>query len=166
MTDTDTIARLTAKLAEAREERYRLAYAICGGEDAPGLLDSISVESLEKIAKDNTRSHMQTVDAQMKAERELEAALAGAVEAQAVTAAAFEAAAAVPDSFVAAMEAAKGFPGSTNPDRVEDLRVIFATISEAIRRLIYPDALAARTSHAAQMRAEGRKAAAKEDSHE
>ena len=48
-------AALTARVKELADERYKLAYAITGGEDAPGYLDSLSVETLVEVARDNAR---------------------------------------------------------------------------------------------------------------
>lgn len=53
-------------LERLRDERYRLAYAICGGEDAPGLLDATSVEALERLAKDEHQAHGQALDRVLK----------------------------------------------------------------------------------------------------
>lgn len=59
-----------AELARLRDERYRLAYAICGGEDAHGLLDSTPVEALENIARKEWDAHTGTIDALVKSEAE------------------------------------------------------------------------------------------------
>jgi len=208
MTDTDTIARLTAELVEVRRENTMLHEANEGlgaacwtaqRELAAALAGAVEVRELEwvqnpvaeiwrcdtmigtykvfgvgpaptwdfdglsDIALARCAESVEAAKAAAQADyrARILAALHPSPDAlQAVTAAAYEAAAGIPDGFVAAMDAAKGFPGSTNPDRVEDLRVIFATISEAIRALIPADAIAAQTRRDAQMRAEGMRAAA------
>jgi hypothetical protein len=50
------------EIKRLREERYRLSFAITGGEDAPGLLDSLPVEQLVDIARDSARAHNATID--------------------------------------------------------------------------------------------------------
>lgn len=42
----DTLRAQSARIAELEERQYNLAYAIAGGEDAHGLLDSISTDEL------------------------------------------------------------------------------------------------------------------------
>jgi hypothetical protein len=66
----DRIEALTA-------ERERLALAICGGEDAPGYANVQTVETLEKVARDNANATM----AQINRTLAVEAKLAKAVEA-------------------------------------------------------------------------------------
>jgi hypothetical protein len=66
----DRIEALTA-------ERERLALAICGGEDAPGYANAQTVETLEKVARDNANATM----AQINRTLAVEAKLAKAVEA-------------------------------------------------------------------------------------
>lgn len=41
------------RVKELEAERYELACVICGGEDAPGLLDSLTVEQIEQVHADN-----------------------------------------------------------------------------------------------------------------
>lgn len=50
---------------QLKSERYELAYAITGGEDAPGLLDSVPVAQLVEIAKSQHRQHSQQIDENM-----------------------------------------------------------------------------------------------------
>ena len=47
-----TITRLQAELAEARKERDELRWAIMGGEDAPGVLDTVAHEEVLKALSD------------------------------------------------------------------------------------------------------------------
>ncbi len=60
------------RIRELQRERYELAYAITGGEDAPGLLDSVPVEQLVEIARDNASSHSADIDRATTAEAEAE----------------------------------------------------------------------------------------------
>lgn len=53
---------------ELRRDRYDLAYAITGGEDAPGLLDSVPTSQLVEIARETHRSHSADIDRAMAAE--------------------------------------------------------------------------------------------------
>jgi hypothetical protein len=70
--------RQTADRIEAlTAERERLALAICGGEDAPGYANVQTVETLEKVARDNANATM----AQIYRTLAVEAKLAKAVEA-------------------------------------------------------------------------------------
>jgi len=54
-----------------RTERYKLAYAICGGEDAPGYLDSVDVETLVNVARDNYRDWSAQTDANIRLRKAL-----------------------------------------------------------------------------------------------
>ncbi len=65
------------EMHELREERERLALAICGGEDAPGYANAQTVETLEKVARDNANATMAQINRTLAAE----AKLAKAVEA-------------------------------------------------------------------------------------
>jgi len=65
------------EMQELREERERLALAICGGEDAPGYANAQTVETLEKVARDNANATMEQINRTLAAE----AKLAKAVEA-------------------------------------------------------------------------------------
>lgn len=67
-------AALTARVNELETERYKLAYAITGGEDAPGYLDSLSVETLAEVARDNTRRWFAETDRAEALETQLAAA--------------------------------------------------------------------------------------------
>lgn len=67
-------ADLQRQLAAMKEERYQLAYAICGGEDAPGLLDSTPVDELVRLARENTSRHMSDIDRATGLETALKAA--------------------------------------------------------------------------------------------
>ncbi|MEN5297505.1 Lar family restriction alleviation protein [Brucella sp. TWI559] len=66
-------AALTARVKELGDERYKLAYAITGGEDAPGYLDSLSVETLVEVARENTQHWFAETDRADKAETKLAA---------------------------------------------------------------------------------------------
>lgn len=55
------IDRLKAEVERLLAERYELAYAICGGEDAPGYLDAQSTDEIVKVARDNARWHMEAI---------------------------------------------------------------------------------------------------------
>jgi len=57
--------------AALKRDRYDLAYAITGGEDAPGLLDTVPTSELVEIARDNHRSHSSNIDRAMAAEAEV-----------------------------------------------------------------------------------------------
>lgn len=50
------------EIERLREERYQLAYAITGGEDAPGLLDSLPVGQLVDIARSNEQRYGEQID--------------------------------------------------------------------------------------------------------
>jgi len=67
-------AALTARVKELEAERYKLAYAITGGEDAPGYLDSLCVETLVEVARDNTRRWFAETDRAQALEAKLAAA--------------------------------------------------------------------------------------------
>jgi len=62
------------ELVRLRSERYQLAYAITGGEDAPGLLDSLSASQLVEIARDHASSHSADIDRSTAAEARAEMA--------------------------------------------------------------------------------------------
>lgn len=66
-----TLEALQRENARLRKERYDLAFAITGGEDAPGLLDSIPSSHLVKIAKDTHSRHSAEIDRSVKAEAEV-----------------------------------------------------------------------------------------------
>lgn len=68
---------LSDRIEELTAERERLALAICGGEDAPGYANAQTVETLEKIARDNINATM----AQINCTLAVEAKLAKAVDA-------------------------------------------------------------------------------------
>ncbi|AVH41875.1 hypothetical protein [Agrobacterium tumefaciens] len=55
---------------ELRQDRYDLAYAITGGEDAPGLLDSTPTSEIVEIAQHAHRCHHADIDRAMAAEAE------------------------------------------------------------------------------------------------
>jgi hypothetical protein len=89
MTDAELIADLRGKgfgvmekaadrIEALTAERERLALAICGGEDAPGYANAQTVETLEKVARDNANAVM----AQINRTLAVEAKLAQAVEAK------------------------------------------------------------------------------------
>lgn len=62
-----TITRLQAELAEARKERDELRWAIMGGEDAPGVLDTVTHEEvLEALqeSRSNWKSYAEMVAAE------------------------------------------------------------------------------------------------------
>lgn len=56
------LAEKDKRIAELECERYKLAYAITGGEDAPGLLDTIDVDGLVKMLRNGFASHMEAID--------------------------------------------------------------------------------------------------------
>lgn len=64
-----------ARIKELGDERYKLAYAIAGGEDAPGYLDSLSVETLVEVARDNSRRWFAETDRAEALETQLAAAM-------------------------------------------------------------------------------------------
>jgi hypothetical protein len=64
----DRIEALTA-------ERERLALAICGGEDAPGYANAQTVETLEKVARDNANDTMTQINRTLAVEAKLAQAL-------------------------------------------------------------------------------------------
>ena len=49
-----------------------MAYAICGGEDAHGLLDATPVEALERLARDEDRAHGEAIDRVLKLQADKE----------------------------------------------------------------------------------------------
>ena len=65
------------EMQELREERERLALAICGGEDAPGYANAQTVETLENVARDNVNATMEQINRTLA----VEAKLAKAVDA-------------------------------------------------------------------------------------
>jgi len=71
----DMLTTIAAENATLRDRAYKLAVAICGGEDAPGYADSIDVETLEDMARELNRVHMENADeidelATLRAERD------------------------------------------------------------------------------------------------
>lgn len=66
-------AAQAARVKELGDERYKLAYAITGGEDAPGYLDSLAVETLVEVARKNTQHWFAETDRADKAETKLAA---------------------------------------------------------------------------------------------
>ena len=81
--DGVTIATLTADRDAAQYRAYHLAVAIMGGEDAPGLADSLPIETLEAMARAHSRLHLEDIDRLAAAQAEiarLTAALATARE--------------------------------------------------------------------------------------
>jgi hypothetical protein len=86
LTEQLEAARADAKEAEDYAEelekaRERLALAICGGEDAPGYANAQTVETLERVARDNASATMEQINRTLAAE----AKLAKAVEAVSLT---------------------------------------------------------------------------------
>nr|WP_176024226.1 hypothetical protein [Brucella pseudintermedia] len=67
-------AEKDARIKELGDERYKLACAITGGEDAPGYLGSLSVETLVEVARDNTRRWFAETDRAEALEAKLAAA--------------------------------------------------------------------------------------------
>ena len=57
------------------KERERLALAICGGEDAPGFANVQTVETLEKVARDNANDTMTQINRTLAVEAKLAQAL-------------------------------------------------------------------------------------------
>lgn len=64
------LAEKDRRIADLEGERYKLAYAITGGEDAPGLLDTIDVDGLVKMLRNDFASHMEAIDRATFAESE------------------------------------------------------------------------------------------------
>jgi hypothetical protein len=70
--------RQTADRIEAlTAERERLALAICGGEDAPGYANAQTVETLEKVARDNANATMAQINRTLAVEDKLAKAVEG-----------------------------------------------------------------------------------------
>ena len=69
--DGVTIATLTAERDAAQDRAYRLAVAIMGGEDAPGLADSLPTETLETLARSNFQKHSEDIDRLIAAQAEI-----------------------------------------------------------------------------------------------
>ena len=65
------IDRLQRENAALREDRYKLACAITGGEDAPGLLDNTPTSEIVEIAQHARRMHQDDIDRAMAAEAEV-----------------------------------------------------------------------------------------------
>jgi len=65
------IDRLQRENGALREDRYKLACAIIGGEDAPGLLDSTPTSEIVEIAQHAHRMHQGDIDRAMAAEAEV-----------------------------------------------------------------------------------------------
>jgi hypothetical protein len=61
-------AELTDRIEALTAERERLALAICGGEDAPGYANAQTIETLERVAKQNQQSHGATINSLLVAE--------------------------------------------------------------------------------------------------
>jgi len=64
-------AALSAQLEAANARAYSLAYAIAGGEDVPGLLDSVNTDELCKILK-SQRAWAQDAEFSARAEGKAE----------------------------------------------------------------------------------------------
>jgi chromosome segregation ATPase len=80
LTEQLEAARADAKEAEAyaeelEKERERLALAICGGEDAPGYANAQTVETLEKVARDNANATMEQINLTLDVEAKLSRAV-------------------------------------------------------------------------------------------
>jgi hypothetical protein len=56
------ISKLELEVSNLKQDRYRLGLAITGGEDAPGLIDSLPTDQLVEIARDNVARHMGDID--------------------------------------------------------------------------------------------------------
>lgn len=69
--DVVTIATITAERDAAQDRAYSLAVAIMGGEDAPGLADSLPTETLEILARSNFRRHSEDIDRLTAAQAEI-----------------------------------------------------------------------------------------------
>lgn len=67
----DRIESLQRENESLKRDRYDLAYAITGGEDAPGLLDSVPTSQLVEIARDTHRRHSADIDRAEAAEFEM-----------------------------------------------------------------------------------------------
>lgn len=66
-----TLESLQRENEALKRDRYDLAYAITGGEDAPGLLDTVPTTELVEIARDTHRSHSADIDRAIAAEAEV-----------------------------------------------------------------------------------------------
>ena len=66
-----TLESLPHENEALRQDRYDLAYAITGGEDAPGLLDSTPTSEIVEIARHAHRSHSADIDRAEAAEAEV-----------------------------------------------------------------------------------------------
>ena len=64
------IDQLLARIAELEARQYKLAYAIAGGEDAHGLLDSIATADLVKLTRDERAQQSEWNDATAKMARD------------------------------------------------------------------------------------------------
>jgi hypothetical protein len=67
---------LSETINEAYSERERLALAICGGEDAPGYANAQTVETLEKVARDNANATIAQINRTLAVETKLAKAVA------------------------------------------------------------------------------------------
>jgi len=67
----DAYAALSAQLEAANARAYSLAYAIAGGEDVPGLLDSVNTDELCKMLK-SQRAWAQDAEFSVRAEGKAE----------------------------------------------------------------------------------------------
>ena len=64
------------RIEELEAERERLALAICGGEDAPGYANAQTVETLEKVTRDNANDMMEQINRTLTVEAQLKGAIA------------------------------------------------------------------------------------------
>ena len=75
----DEITNLQAELAEARKERDELRWAIMGGEDAPGVLDTVTHDEVLKALQES-RSNWKSYAEMVAAERDRLSAALGEAE--------------------------------------------------------------------------------------
>ena len=83
LTAADRIEAQAAEIERLTQDRERLALAICGGEDAPGYANAQTVETLEKVARDNHNATMEQVNYTLAAEAKLAKAMGGLKECEA-----------------------------------------------------------------------------------
>lgn len=67
-----TLESLQRENEAMKKDRYDLAYAITGGEDAPGLLNTVPTSDLVEIARNTHRTHSADIDRAMAAVAEVE----------------------------------------------------------------------------------------------
>lgn len=144
---------LAARLAEVERERERLALAICGGEDVPGLANSLSVEALESVASRSRSDGIESINMLLRAEYDL-------ATARAETAALIQRAASLCKD-MASQTADAVFCGIPEHARIrEGMEAAYSKAAILIRALTPADAAAALDEIRRQERAQGMREAA------